>query len=299
MNRYCDYPKGSILLYNQYVPDAKGDERKILERMKETFNQRKDLGREYFEGNYSCIMKVMKDVLGEPSHELFEDIISSKLTESETPKLTEPEVTEPEIPKLTDPDIIIQMFIDEEKQNLKNSVVKSSTLYEKFMTWINKNNYKTISHKRFTSGLKIFYGLEIKVCRFEDGLSQGIVIGDIVSSIEESYFKKFITLKSDEEMKIQKVGVRYKKDSVVLTQDLKKQFEKYMKLNYKKVKVSWDSKEVVKILTEEGYDVRNANFCKSCGNESKVDCCREYSSRNRGKKNRIKHIELVDDSKDK
>ena len=50
--RFNQYPKGSILLFQMICYDCKCMERIIMELFKKKYSQRKDIGNEYFEGNY-------------------------------------------------------------------------------------------------------------------------------------------------------------------------------------------------------------------------------------------------------
>lgn len=57
--RFNQYPKGSVLLFQIFCNDCKNMEKLVLKKFKETFKQRKDIGNEYFEGEY----KVMIDII--------------------------------------------------------------------------------------------------------------------------------------------------------------------------------------------------------------------------------------------
>jgi hypothetical protein len=57
--RFNQYPKGSVLLFQIICNNCKNMEKIVLTKFKETFKQRKDIGNEYFEGEY----KVMIDII--------------------------------------------------------------------------------------------------------------------------------------------------------------------------------------------------------------------------------------------
>lgn len=63
--RFNQYPKGSILLFQMICRDCKTTEKQILKRFKSLFDQKKDIGNEYFEGNYEqmidAIYTIIKD----------------------------------------------------------------------------------------------------------------------------------------------------------------------------------------------------------------------------------------------
>jgi hypothetical protein len=57
--RCSQYPKSSKLLFTQHVDNCHEVEKNIIKKLTENFKNRKDIGREYFEGN---IKNIMKDV---------------------------------------------------------------------------------------------------------------------------------------------------------------------------------------------------------------------------------------------
>lgn len=59
-NRFNQYPKNSILLYYQKTNDYENMEKKILLKLKEKFIQKKNIGKEYFNGN---IVEIVKEII--------------------------------------------------------------------------------------------------------------------------------------------------------------------------------------------------------------------------------------------
>lgn len=57
--RFKGYPKGSVLLFQMICQDCKSLEGKIIEHFKEKFNQRRDIGTEYFEGDYTIMIDMI------------------------------------------------------------------------------------------------------------------------------------------------------------------------------------------------------------------------------------------------
>ena len=57
--RFNQYPKGSILLFQLICNDCKNIEKLVIKKFKETFKQRKDIGNEYFEGDYKNMIDVV------------------------------------------------------------------------------------------------------------------------------------------------------------------------------------------------------------------------------------------------
>ena len=57
--RFNQYPKGSILLFQMICENCKNMETQIITSFKEKFTQRKDIGTEYFEGNYKNMIDII------------------------------------------------------------------------------------------------------------------------------------------------------------------------------------------------------------------------------------------------
>ena len=54
--RFNQYPKGSVLLFQMICNDCENIEKFIIKQFKEKFTQRKDIGNEYFEGEYHIMI---------------------------------------------------------------------------------------------------------------------------------------------------------------------------------------------------------------------------------------------------
>ena len=57
--RFNQYPKGSVLLFQIICNNCKNMEKLVLKKFKETFEQRKDIGNEYFEGEYKSMIDII------------------------------------------------------------------------------------------------------------------------------------------------------------------------------------------------------------------------------------------------
>jgi hypothetical protein len=61
--RFNQYPKGSILLFQIICKNSKYMETKIIKIYKEIFKQRKDIGNEYFEGSYKSMIDIIYSII--------------------------------------------------------------------------------------------------------------------------------------------------------------------------------------------------------------------------------------------
>jgi hypothetical protein len=59
IKRFTSYPKGSILIAQYYTDNCDDLEKEIIKVFKSKFQQRVDLGNEYFEGNIKTMFKTM------------------------------------------------------------------------------------------------------------------------------------------------------------------------------------------------------------------------------------------------
>jgi len=57
--RFNQYPKGSILLFQMICDNCKLMEKQIITSFKEKFTQRKDIGTEYFQGSYKSMIEII------------------------------------------------------------------------------------------------------------------------------------------------------------------------------------------------------------------------------------------------
>jgi len=76
--RFNQYPKGSILLFQMICKDCKIIEKHILQQFKLLFDQRKEIGIEYFKGNYEQMIDIIYTIIkdekaadenNQPTHE--------------------------------------------------------------------------------------------------------------------------------------------------------------------------------------------------------------------------------------
>jgi hypothetical protein len=54
--RFNQYPKGSVLLFQIICNNCEKIETQVIKEFKEDFNQRKDIGNEYFQGDYKLMI---------------------------------------------------------------------------------------------------------------------------------------------------------------------------------------------------------------------------------------------------
>lgn len=205
IQRFNDYPKGSRLLYTCYVEDCRQAEHSLLSSMRELFINRKDIGREYYEGQINNMIEHVKRIVVLPTN--YFELMNTK-NDTEVPDL------------IKDTDLIVRKFMDENMSNYDGNLTRSSKIYDDFMVWIDQNreviSKRSISHKRFSSALKEFYGAEFKPHRFADGVAASVMIhgpnsakllDDVPNDMKtftEEYFCKdsggYFTLKEAKEM---------------------------------------------------------------------------------------------------
>lgn len=83
--RFNQYPKGSILLFQMICNNSRVIENKIINKFKENFNQRKDIGTEYFEGEYNNMINVIFSLIkSENDERTIYEITTSDLQEQNT-----------------------------------------------------------------------------------------------------------------------------------------------------------------------------------------------------------------------
>ena len=158
--RFMDYPKGSILLFTVFTNNYKDIEKQLINSFCITYKARPDIGREYFEGDYIDMAK--------------------KITEITTNNKDEIMNINPKRLKRTDPTICIMDFVDEHRELFSNKTVKSKDVYNQLIEWTRKQNLTVyLTHTCMTNVLIKSFGVGHKVCRFADGVNQGIIFPDL------------------------------------------------------------------------------------------------------------------------
>jgi hypothetical protein len=65
--RFNQYPKGSVLLFQMICSNCSDMESKVIKVFKDKFKLRKDIGNEYFEGDSDEMMDVIYNILTAPA----------------------------------------------------------------------------------------------------------------------------------------------------------------------------------------------------------------------------------------
>ena len=84
--RFNQYPKGSILLFQMICENCKNMENQIITSFKEKFTQRKDIGTEYFQGNYKNMIDIIYSTLNCETQEEEQKIEGKKLSDIQDAK---------------------------------------------------------------------------------------------------------------------------------------------------------------------------------------------------------------------
>lgn len=70
--RFNQYPKGSVLLFQTICKNSKKMETIILKKFRKKFNPRKDIGNEYFEGDYNVMIDIIHSCVKEETKEFYD-----------------------------------------------------------------------------------------------------------------------------------------------------------------------------------------------------------------------------------
>lgn len=176
INRFGQYPKGSLLIYTQYVQSYIETEKVVLKVLRENYIPRKDIGSEYFEGCVSNIIKTIQDTITNGILDIFSDAYNT------CDEPIEPAVVLAVASK-KDPNLMIQAFMTDNKPKYNNTITKTSDVYADFLQWCHQEDIKKeLSYKRFVSDIKSMYGLKIKHYNFEDGVEEAFDFEGIAES---------------------------------------------------------------------------------------------------------------------
>jgi hypothetical protein len=89
--RFNQYPKGSVLLFQIICHDCKNMEVQVIKQFKEKFIQRKDIGSEYFEGNYKSMIDIIYSTV---KSECEEENIITQIKQCEQQRVLEQQYAE-------------------------------------------------------------------------------------------------------------------------------------------------------------------------------------------------------------
>lgn len=219
-DRVKQYPKNSELLFCRKVYDSLLAEKCVLEHLRNTFVNRIDYGREYFEGNVDHIMdtieNVLLDIRQRTTHhtqntnkqsacgQLQEEPVCEHATSGKHATFGEGDCSHPtfgddihtekhekyvnsekntKIPDQPNLQFLVVQFYNEKKTEYENKIVESIKVFTDFISWLQCNNHPhAIKHKSLTIALKDMLGIESRYHRFADGhMRMGLCFGNINS----------------------------------------------------------------------------------------------------------------------
>jgi len=82
LKRIKDYPKNSILLLYIITNDCDKKEKQIIQKFKEHFIHKKDIGNEYFLGDYNHMINIILSIISNDSSLIESSLLESSLIES-------------------------------------------------------------------------------------------------------------------------------------------------------------------------------------------------------------------------
>lgn len=169
--RFCQYPKGSILHLAIYSVNCVKDETELCKLFCRNFTARPDIGREYFEGDLKQMITLMTTYVVERSDDVVSDISSDNSLEGN---------------KRIDSTIAMMEYVDTYRTELSDKVIKSKDLYKKLIDWVESMKYDCfISHTKMSRDLIKAYGVKNKPHRFDDGVDQALIFPNLLTQVEQ------------------------------------------------------------------------------------------------------------------
>lgn len=194
-----NYPKGSLLLFCQYVDGYQRMETVVLDVLKDEYTPRPDIGREYIEGDIDKVIATIQETIKNAPRCNNDDVDNQPEEGTTLPSAASDE--DLGVPMMKpDPDVMISKFMDAHRQLFNDRVMRSTEVYDTFSNWVAENkdvagrSGRRISHKRFIAGLRDNFGITAKPHRFEDGISLGLSFQRVAEpkSKEENSICKFV-----------------------------------------------------------------------------------------------------------
>jgi len=135
---FKNYPKNSILLFQSICSDCCSIEKIIKDKFCVEFKQRKDIGNQYFEGNFMLMIKSLLDVIKEDCNDVKCFIPVKKISNSSV-------VTDEIVVKIIDYLRSKYTFLKQEEYNKKSNtekrkfIINRVNLYREYQDWCLKD----------------------------------------------------------------------------------------------------------------------------------------------------------------
>ena len=175
LKRFKQYPKDSVLLCQVFTENGKLCESKILDEFKIKFKHRKDIGNEYFEGDYILMRQIINDIVDK--------------VESENKNISKNIVDELEnkIKELEELQNKYQLLI-KEYEELKNKQKE----FDKYKLFYIKNN-GTDTAQTINDRLKLFISTNYEITNNHKDRIRTSELFDEYSKISQMDIRMFIT----------------------------------------------------------------------------------------------------------
>jgi len=181
-DRFKQYPNGSVLLYQTICDNCHTLEKELLSIFKNKFKHRKDIGNEYFEGNYKDMIDIISNKSLSKNTKSFEKTTISEL------KVTKP--TEIKSPKKSPKKKI-------EKASINNTVDISNNISTSI--FIFSSSFNTYDNTFFEKYVPVVIGYdEDDYCLFNSHYAE---IGFDKMSINKYNFKNYVWIKDTTHIK--------------------------------------------------------------------------------------------------
>ena len=286
IKRFNSYPKGSLLILSHFVREAYGLETTILKALRETFIQRKDFGREYFEGDIDNIIAMIYR-LASTTHQL--NRLKSSMGDMRLDVSTFTTIT-----KTIRPEVAIAFFFETHCRQLSGPV-KTLDLFKAF----NESEYAAaVPMTTFMNIIKKLFGIAVKMHDFPEGSCQAILFTYKKLAVATNKLEEFLAKEDEERCSNSIEGLQYNiskvEGRVTWISDFEAAFKDCMD-----GPLTMDRA----VLAAFGFSAseKYENVCKACkqlarsSKNGSKNCCNEYDARGRGKKMVIKNmvVEIV------
>jgi hypothetical protein len=139
--RFNQYPKGSVLLFQIICHDCKNMEVQVIKQFKEKFIQRKDIGSEYFEGNYKSMIDIIYSTVKSE-----EENVTTEIKQCEQQQmLSEEAETKMHLKDLCKKLLEKNMKLNKKVNKIENTYI-CETCNKSYASIFSLSNHKRISH---------------------------------------------------------------------------------------------------------------------------------------------------------
>jgi hypothetical protein len=321
--RFGQYPNGSELIFAARVSDAVAAEKELMKLLAAHGGliHRKDIGREYFEGELDVVYGIASMVCARyikaadledetdsnQSEDTMMDVDEVTNDASEASEASEPKTSTP-----LDSHLAVIKFVDDHRDVLNRATMTVVEVHDMFKKWVANEavlpNVSTMQSKTLSQALSKLFKVIHGTCNTGGQMNPAMKFPALIqTSVSDQHSKpafqtnstchllQFLTASPDENRShTHMYQVVYEEGAHTDIARVRDAYKYYMRFTHPRAKVRWPAD--LSAIEALGYRIAKLNFCKACGAVAKGGrdkCCAAYNNANRSNKLVVQNMRLI------